>query len=150
MSTYTDCMKPYMAGGGPDRKTRFCVGAKLCSGKADNEEAAKELCSRPKHPLLRTDHLAPPKPTRAGKAPARSCTVSMATLAACAISKIDWDVITQETFEEHLTTALQECSCRPKKVAKTSSAPVVRTFPNPSLALLRATSEPVHQHWSKV
>ena len=143
MSTYTDCMKPYMAGGGPDRKTRFCVGAKLCSGKADNEEAAKELClSQP----------AKEKSTKSagGKAPARSCTVSMATLAACAISKIDWDVITQETFEEHLTTALQECSCRPKKVAKTSPAPVVRTFPNPSLALLRATSEPVHQHWSKV
>jgi hypothetical protein len=39
-----------MKGGGPDRKLRFCVGAKLCSGKAKNEQEAIQLCSVPKEP----------------------------------------------------------------------------------------------------
>lgn len=141
MSTYTECMKPYMAGGGPDRRLRFCVGAKLCSGKADNEASAKELC------LSQPAKVS--SGTAGGKAPSRSCTVSMASLAACAISKIDWDVITQETFEEHLTKVLQECSCRPKKVAKTSPTPVVRTFPNPSNPVIGSVPS-LSLHWSKV
>ncbi len=131
MSDYTECMKPWMSGGGADRKLRFCTGAKLCSGKADNEAAAKQLCLSE-----------PPKKqatSAGGKAPG-PCATNMATLAACAIRKIDWDAITQETFEEHLVKVLQECSCRPKKV-KTAPAPVV-TFPNPS--------NPVRPHWSRI
>lgn len=41
---YTKCMIPYMKGGGPDRKQRFCVGAKLCSGKARDEKDAEKQC----------------------------------------------------------------------------------------------------------
>lgn len=54
---YTNCMKPHMTGGGPGRKERFCVGAKLCSGKASNEAEAKKLCAEaalnPKPPRAR-------------------------------------------------------------------------------------------------
>ncbi|HUV76258.1 MAG TPA: hypothetical protein VMW00_06405, partial [Dehalococcoidales bacterium] len=42
---YTDCMRPYMTGGGPERKERFCKGAKICSGKAANEEEAARICA---------------------------------------------------------------------------------------------------------
>ena len=49
MSAYTECMKPYMSGGGANRKLRFCVGAKLCSGKASTEAEAGELCRLREH-----------------------------------------------------------------------------------------------------
>lgn len=42
---YTTCMVPYMKGGGPDRKERFCIGAKLCSGKASTKEEAARMCA---------------------------------------------------------------------------------------------------------
>jgi len=42
-------MKPYMSGKkGPDRKDSFCVGAKICSGKARSADEARQLCSQPK------------------------------------------------------------------------------------------------------
>lgn len=49
---YTSCMVPFMKGGGPDRKLRFCIGAKLCSMKAKSEEEAKQIClsQPPKEP----------------------------------------------------------------------------------------------------
>jgi len=48
-------MIPHMKGGGPDRKLRFCVGAKLCSMKAKSEEEAKQICltQPPKEPKAR-------------------------------------------------------------------------------------------------
>jgi hypothetical protein len=55
---YTTCMVPWMKGGGPDRKVRFCVGAKICSGKASNEEEARRLCA---------EAAANPKPKKARK-----------------------------------------------------------------------------------
>ena len=47
---YTDCMRPYMAGPkeSGQRKLDFCLGAKLCSGKASSPEEALVLCSQPK------------------------------------------------------------------------------------------------------
>ena len=44
-NAYTTCMVPYMKGGGPERKTNFCIGAKLCSGKARDKEEAERLCA---------------------------------------------------------------------------------------------------------
>ncbi len=154
MSTYTLCMKPYMSGGGPDRKLRFCIGAKICSGKAADEETAKQICLSQ-----------PPKEqstgTGAGKRQPKQCAENMAKLAACVISKIDWDAITQETFEEHLTQALRECSCRPKK-AKAALTPTVRVFRNPSYPEVQGAARELEgypevqraakdqkQHWSR-
>ena len=75
---YTACMRPYMTGGGPDRKTRFCTGAKICSGKAANEKEAVRLCAEaaanPKEPK--------PRKTRRGK-------LNTDTLAACVIKGLD-------------------------------------------------------------
>ena len=49
---YNTCMRPYMTGSKPkeQRKLDFCVGAKVCSGKAKTEEEAKAICSIPKLP----------------------------------------------------------------------------------------------------
>lgn len=49
---YNACMRPYMTGSKPkeQRKLDFCVGAKVCSGKAKTEEEARAICSIPKLP----------------------------------------------------------------------------------------------------
>ncbi len=50
---YNKCMVPYMKGTGvskEERHMKFCVGAKLCSGKASSEKEAIGLCSLPKEP----------------------------------------------------------------------------------------------------
>jgi hypothetical protein len=47
---YNACMRPYITGSKPkeQRKLDFCVGAKICSGKAPSREDAIQLCSLPK------------------------------------------------------------------------------------------------------
>ena len=42
---YNSCMIPWIKGkDGLDRRLSFCVGAKLCSGKAKTEEEGKKIC----------------------------------------------------------------------------------------------------------
>jgi hypothetical protein len=46
---YNACMRPFITGKGKskeERKKGFCIGAKLCSGKAESEEQAGELCAK--------------------------------------------------------------------------------------------------------
>lgn len=46
---YNACMRPFITGKGKpkeERKRSFCVGAKVCSGKAKSEEEAAELCAK--------------------------------------------------------------------------------------------------------
>ena len=48
---YNKCLVPYISGTGKskeERKLRFCVGAKLCSGKSKTEEEAIAVCKLPK------------------------------------------------------------------------------------------------------
>lgn len=50
---YNECMKPYISGKGKtkeERQQNFCVGAKICTGKAQNQEEAIQICSMPKPP----------------------------------------------------------------------------------------------------
>ncbi len=50
---FNKCMKPWMTGTGKtkdERKTSFCIGAKLCSGKSKTEEDAAQVCSLPRLP----------------------------------------------------------------------------------------------------
>ncbi len=45
---YNACMRPFITGSGKskeERKRGFCVGAKICSGKAQTEEEATQLCA---------------------------------------------------------------------------------------------------------
>lgn len=98
---YRTCMIPYMRGGGEDRKLRFCLGAKVCSGKAKDEEEAEKLCAeaalKPK----------PPKKTR-GK-----CKIDIAALATCIITSLDGAEISQAKLAPIIA------SCTGQKVEKT-------------------------------
>ena len=43
---YNACMIPWIKGkDGLERRLSFCVGAKICSGKAKTEEEAKQICT---------------------------------------------------------------------------------------------------------
>lgn len=90
---YNSCMVPYMSGGGPERKQRFCIGAKLCSGKASTKEEADRLCA---------EAAASPKPPKAARA--RKCKVDIHELAACIIKTIDG-----EPTLTNLSTSLSSC-----------------------------------------
>lgn len=45
---YNNCMRPFITGSKPkdERRLSFCVGAKICSGKAHSEEEAAQLCAK--------------------------------------------------------------------------------------------------------
>lgn len=46
---YNACMRPFITGKGKpkeERKRSFCIGAKVCSGKAQSEDQAAELCAK--------------------------------------------------------------------------------------------------------
>ena len=94
---YTKCMVPYMKGGGPDRKERFCLGAKLCSGKAANEDEARKLCAD-----AAAEAAANPKPkkSRGGK-----CKIDVAGLATCIIGSLHGT----EVDQPNLTAIISGC-----------------------------------------
>ena len=91
---YTSCMKPWMTGGGPDRKTRFCTGAKICSGKAANEQEAARLCA---------EIAANPKPPKVRRP--RKGSFNSAALASCVIKQID-----STTTLPGLTAIIADCT----------------------------------------
>lgn len=65
---YNACMRPYIKGKDKTKEQRqmdFCIGAKVCSGKAKDEEA-RQLCSLPKEPK-------PPKRTKRKQAEQDTC-----------------------------------------------------------------------------
>lgn len=92
---YTTCMIPYMKGGGPDRKERFCIGAKICSKKANDESEAKRLCA---------EAAANPKPPKAKRI--RGSKIDTAALAACVIKTLDGSEPTLAT----LTPIIANCT----------------------------------------
>lgn len=52
-TAYNECMKPYISGSGRSKQERtlsFCVGAKVCSGKAWSDEEAIGQCNAPRLP----------------------------------------------------------------------------------------------------
>jgi len=95
---YTKCMIPYMRGGGPERKERFCIGAKICSGKANNEQEATRLCA---------EAASNPKPPKA-KRGTKNYAIDSSTLATCVIKTLDNSEITLA----NLTTAITKCTTK--------------------------------------
>ncbi len=95
---YNDCMVPFMKGGGPDRKLRFCTGAKVCSGKAASEEEARQICIS-----------APPKAPKIRRSKKKAnCAQDMCQVAACLAPKLN---TAEELTYARLTAMLQECAC---------------------------------------
>ncbi len=98
---YNSCMSKFIKGSGIDkeeRKLRFCVGAKICSKKASNEQEAIELCNLPKP-------VKEPKPTkrRGGKA---NCEADMSKVATCLVGKIS-----PSTTADDIIKILVKCHC---------------------------------------
>lgn len=92
---YTDCMRPFMTGGGPDRKERFCIGAKVCSGKATNEQEAAKLCA---------EAAANPKPKT--NRMNRKSKIDVANLSVCVIKGLNGS----EPTLANLTPILASCT----------------------------------------
>lgn len=97
---YRACMKPYMAGAGPDKRMRFCVGAKICSGKAKSEAEAQQICLSQ-----------PPKTDKPRSRRRKDCPKEMATIAQCAVVAMASVKLTPENLESTLTEILQKCAC---------------------------------------
>lgn len=96
---YNECMIPFMKGGGPDRKLRFCTGAKICSGKAASEDEARQICiSQP-----------PKEPKKRKARKTVDCGKEMARVSACLAPLL---VETEEELTiSRLTAMLQQCAC---------------------------------------
>lgn len=102
---YNQCMAPYMRGSKPKEQRQFdmCVGAKICSGKAQTEEEAISICSLPKEP----------KPVKIGRARrGQSCEKDVAKLSECIVDNIDMNLASNiNSIELAIRNALMECSC---------------------------------------
>ena len=83
-TVYNSCVKPYISGQHEDRKRDFCIGAKICSGKASDEEEAGRLCA---------EAAANPKPPRAKKG--RGNKIDAVALATCIIDTLDGTELTR-------------------------------------------------------
>ena len=90
-----------MTGGGPERKERFCKGAKICSGKAANEEEAARICAEA------SANPKPPKEKRGRKV----CTLKdLDAIAVCFSQKIDLSTLTPENMQNVFSDALKSCA----------------------------------------
>ena len=111
--TYNKCMSPHMKGGGEDRKLRFCIGAKLCSGKSKSEAEAREICLLPKEPK-------PAKAFKGKRSTGQSCEKSAGKVAECVVSRlVDNKVYKDQALNINsvgtaIANALMECECPQK------------------------------------
>lgn len=106
---YNTCMVPWMKGGGADRKLRFCIGAKLCSGKFKTEEEAREVCLLPKEPK--------PLKVKAKRDGAKSCEKGAIELTQCMMNyfeekKLYRQILNVNTVGTAIANALLECECQ--------------------------------------
>jgi len=100
---YTACMRPYMTGGGEDKRERFCIGAKICSGKAENEPEAKNLCE--------VSALEPKPPKKPKKE--KICQLKdLAAVGACLAANIDLSSLTPSNMQQTFEVALQKCTSK--------------------------------------
>lgn len=108
---YNKCIIPYISGSKPkeERKMSFCIGAKICSGKAKGVEEAKRICSLPKEPK--------PAKMRRSKDGAKYCGKEVYKVAECVVSKlVDSEVYRNQALNINsvgtaVTNALIECQC---------------------------------------
>jgi hypothetical protein len=105
---YTACMKPHMTGGGEDRKIRFCIGAKLCSGKAKNEDEARTICLQPKPVKV--------KKSRKASGP-DACLKEAGQVAECVVKKLTLNEVYKDqamninSVGAAIANAIIECQC---------------------------------------
>lgn len=108
--SYNTCLRPFISGSMPQeqRKLNFCIGAKVCSGKAKNKEEAEAICLLPKPPKEPKE----PKTRKRKEKPSVSCREDMIVLSKCMSEKIDLDlVVDPASIETALVDALLKCQC---------------------------------------
>ncbi|KKM97414.1 hypothetical protein LCGC14_1168180 [marine sediment metagenome] len=118
---YTNCMIPFMKGGGPDRKLRFCIGAKVCSGKAKTEAEAEQICINQ-----------PAKEPKPRKSSGRG--IDPVKLAGCISTNMDLANLTPDNLRARLETAITHC-----KAGKSSTRPL--TYKRFMSSCIKETSE---------
>ena len=101
---YNACMRPYLVGSKPKEQRRldFCIGAKVCSGKAKTDGEAKKLCdeaaAQPKNP----------KPEKKGR---KVCTLhDLEAISVCVTENVKLSSLTTENMQETFAEALKKCS----------------------------------------
>lgn len=106
---YNTCMKPYISGTGmtkEERRLRFCIGAKLCSGKAETEDEAMAVCLMPK----------PEKPKKVkgvDQSDPDKCEKDILKLAACIAENADMNLVGNiNSLEAGIADALMVCVCQ--------------------------------------
>jgi hypothetical protein len=86
-----------------ERRLKFCIGSKLCSGKAKTEAEARKLCSLPRPPKT----AAP----RRSKKPV-SCEQENLKLTECMVDNIDMDQVSNiNSLPAALMNSLMRCRC---------------------------------------
>lgn len=105
---YNKCIIPYISGSKPkeQRKLDFCVGAKVCSGKAKDRAEAERLCSLPKEPK--------PVKARRSKDGAKSCEKEVLDLSQCMLDYFEEKGIYRQVLNINsvgvaMVNAMMEC-----------------------------------------
>ncbi len=107
---YNTCMIPHISGHHEDRKGDFCVGAKICSGKAADEPTARKLCA---------EAAANPKPPKEKRARGKG-KIDIAALATCVVGALEGKEITIAALVPILS------SCTGQKVETPSRIKFIR------------------------
>lgn len=90
---------------GPERKTEFCVLAKMCSGKAKTREEAMTICSQPRDPK-------PRRHRERGEKSTKSCDKEVLELAHCMAENINMDQAGNiNSVEMAMANAMGACKC---------------------------------------
>lgn len=96
---FNTCMSPYIRGKDKtkeERRMSFCVGAKVCSGHAKNEEEARQICL--------TQPPKESKPRKSSKCP------DPASLAACVATNINIEDLSIDNLTARLEAAIIHCN----------------------------------------
>jgi hypothetical protein len=88
--SYNACMKPYMSTPGTreERRQAMCVGAKLCTGKAQDQTTAQKLCAEAQ---AKKAAETPEKPRKRRKKETAACPAS-STCPPCDCGKVDTEL----------------------------------------------------------
>lgn len=128
---YTSCMTPYMKGTGrskEERQAAMCVGAKICSGKASNEQEAQQLCA---------EAAAQPKPSKKSRKSKKFCFNDYESLSVCLAANIDISKLTPNNMQKVFSDALTACSgTQTKTKLKKAASTIEQLDPENREALL--------------
>ena len=106
---YNSCMKPHISGKHEDRKMDFCIGAKICSGKAKDEDEARRLCLLPKE--------AKEAKGKKGKKSPKTCEKEVFETGQCMLDYFTANDIYKQVLNINsvgvaIVNALLECQCQ--------------------------------------